>query len=119
MTPGQTKRRATVQASGTTKKVRSQTDPAPPSPPHNAPEIPKDASPRTAVNNLHFLPGNGRRDFGRPWLLYDYVDPTPKFHWMRGKRTREPHASEAEDEDDLTDTPPEGGIESVVVHRYR
>lgn len=80
MTPEPTKRKAAVQASGTTKKARTQTcpSPAPPSPSRHAPEIPKDASPRTAENNLHLLPKD-RQDLDQPWFLYDYVDPFDGF----------------------------------------
>jgi len=48
-----------------------------------------------------------RVEFERPWFLYDYVDPAPKFRKFKDKpkRTRKEYVSEGESEE-LTDTPP-------------
>lgn len=51
--------------------VQEQPDPQPPS----------DASAVNLANSLHTVP-RSRRDFDRYWILYDWIDPAPRFKRM-------------------------------------
>lgn len=57
----------------------------------------------------------------RPWYLFDYVDPAPKFRRIpEGTSTSKVYLSEGDDDAQLTDTPPiEEESKPVYVHHYK
>ncbi|KAF9642381.1 hypothetical protein BDM02DRAFT_3193380 [Thelephora ganbajun] len=83
------------------------------------PRLPEGAHTLSQVNQLHRL--LARRDFSRPWLVFDSVDPAPKFRRMGPEFDwSNPLADvpEGNNPDAITDKHVEGETLPVVVPGY-
>ncbi|KAF9643091.1 hypothetical protein BDM02DRAFT_3192226 [Thelephora ganbajun] len=83
------------------------------------PRLPEGAHTLSHVNQLHHL--LARRDFSRPWLVFDSVDPAPKFRRMGLEfNWSNPPADipEGNDPDAIMDKHVEGETLPVVVPGY-
>lgn len=75
-----------------------------PKPGNRRPDVPKDANPLTNENKLFRVPI--RRDWAHPWVLYDAIDPAPKFRRMSEDFDfygGPDDVSEGENSDDISD----------------
>ena len=113
---GSTKKRLAVAkpAALSRKKPRSgQSPPATPTPP-------KGATPLSAENCLHQVPWDASH-FLKPWILFDHVDPLPKFRRMPEDydwSQRQEFVDEGDSDDDLLDRPIKGVTKPVFVYGY-
>ena len=81
-----------------------------PSVPIEDPPLPNGADPINIENKLHILPRYTKRDWSHPWYFYDIIEPAPQFRKIPDDYLvdpKDPHISEGEDSDDLSDTPGE------------
>lgn len=86
-----------------------------------APALPEDADSIMEENGLETLPPS-RLDFSRPWFLYDFVDPAPKFRVMDDKHDwsrNEEAVSSGSNDDKLIDEPLPGNSIPVLVKSYQ
>jgi hypothetical protein len=83
------------------------------------PKVPKNADEINVDNGFHQLPPS-RLDFKRPWFIYDYEDPAPKFRWVDTNHTsrEDGYISEGRDEATLDDTR-RAGMKPVYVGVYQ
>ena len=85
------------------------------------PSIPPDAAPVNRENRLNTIPtSNMEKRWKRPWYLFDFVDPAPKFRHLEDKfdsLKEKDDVSEGDFSDELMDNP-SADTKPVSVYGY-